>query len=146
MIDCLGLHVRMFRNVHIWHEYFKWPIISASFSLHRISFVLINYAENELLNFGKWKNFMFDQWLAICWDIIEIIGYNTFLKNHSDVCNFAKLVDLHFRQRMKLKFDTNLLLFWSTFWLMDKVTKLSPGNFPFVSKIIEAKDHVIGSF
>ena len=27
--------------------------------------------ENELLDFGKWKNFMFDQWLAICWDIIE---------------------------------------------------------------------------
>ena len=56
-------------------------------------------------------------------------GYNTFLENHSDVCNFAKLVDLHFRQRMKLKFDMNLLLFWSTFWLMDKVTKLSPRTF-----------------
>ena len=52
---------------------------------------------NELLDFGKWKNY---------W---------------SDVYNFAKLVDLHFRQRMNFKFDTNLLLFW----LMDKVTKLS---------------------
>ena len=73
-------------------------------------------------------------------------GYNTFLEIHLDVCNFAKLVDLHFRQRMNLKFDTNLLLFWFTFWLMDKVTKFSTGHFPFVSKIIEAKDHVIGSF
>ena len=69
-------------------------------------------------------------------------GYNTFLENHWDVCNFAKLVDLHFRQRMKLKFETNLLLFW----LMDKVTKFSPGHFPFVFEIIEAKDHVVGSF
>ena len=40
--------------------------------LHWISFGLINYAENELLDFGKWKNFMFDRGLAICWDIIEI--------------------------------------------------------------------------
>ena len=34
----------------------------------------LKYAENELLNFGKWKNFMFDQWLAICWDIIEMVA------------------------------------------------------------------------
>ena len=40
--------------------------------LHWISFDLINYAENELLDFRKWKNFMFDRRLAICWDIIEI--------------------------------------------------------------------------
>ena len=66
-------------------------------------------------------------------------GYNTFLEFHLDVCNFAKLADLHFHQRMYLKFDTNLLLFWFTFWLMDKVTKLSSVHFPFVSKIIEAK-------
>ena len=39
--------------------------------LHRISFVLINCAENELLDFGKEKNFMFDQRLAICWNTIE---------------------------------------------------------------------------
>ena len=58
-----------------------------------------------------------------------INGYNTFLKNNSDVCNFAKLVDLHFRQRMKLKFDMSLLLFWFTSWLMDKVTKFSPRPF-----------------
>ena len=37
-------------------------------------------------------------------------GYNTFLEIHLDVCNFAKLVDLHFRQRMNLKLETNLLL------------------------------------
>ena len=47
---------------------------------------------------------------------------------------------------MNLKFDTNLLLFWSTFGLIDIVTKFSSGHFPFVSKIIEAKDHVIGNF
>ena len=62
-------------------------------------------------------------------------GYNTFLENRSDVCNFAKLVDLHFRQRMNLKFDTNLLLFWSTFWLMDKVTKFSSGIFHLFPKL-----------
>ena len=48
-------------------------------------------------------------------------GYNTFLENRSDVCNFVKLVELHFRQRMNFKLVTSLLLFW----LMDKVTKLS---------------------
>ena len=47
---------------------------------------------------------------------------------------------------MKLQFEANLLLFWSTFWLMDKVTNLSSGHFPFVFEIIEAKDHVIESF
>ena len=73
-------------------------------------------------------------------------GYNTFLEIYLDVCSLAKLVDLHFRQRMKLKFNVSSLLFWSTFWLMDKVTKFSTENFPFVSEIIEAKDHVIRSF
>ena len=42
-------------------------------------------------------------------------GYNTFLENRTDVCDFAKLADLHFHQRMKFEFDTNLLLFWFTF-------------------------------
>ena len=67
--------------------------------------------------------------------------YNAFLENRSDVCNFAKLVDLHFRQRIKLKFDTNLLLFW----LME-VTKLRPGHFPFGFEIIETKTTWSGSF
>ena len=66
-------------------------------------------------------------------------GYNTFLENRSDVCNFAKLVDFHFRQRMKHKFDMSLLLFWSTFWPTDKVTNFSTRIFPFVFEIIEAK-------
>ena len=80
---------------------------------------------NELLNFGKWKNFMFDQRLAICWDIIEIMATIHFSKI-AQMFVTLKLVDLHFRQRMNLRFETNLLLFWSTFGLMDKVTKLSP--------------------
>ena len=28
-------------------------------------------------------------------------GYNTFLENRTDVCNFTKRVDLNFHQRMK---------------------------------------------
>ena len=106
---------------------------------HWISFVLINYVREwtsrfwEIEEFHVWS--MAGHLLGHYWNN----GYNTFLENHWDVCNFAKLVDLHFRQRMNLKFDTNLLLFWSTFWLMDKVTKFSTGHFPFVSKIIEAK-------
>ena len=48
--------------------------------LHRISFGLINYAENELLDFRKWKNFMFDRRVAICWDIIEIMATIQFKK------------------------------------------------------------------
>ena len=48
--------------------------------LHRISFALINYAENELLDFRKWKNFMFDQRLAICLDIIEVTSIIHFSK------------------------------------------------------------------
>ena len=48
--------------------------------LHRISFVLMNHAKNELLNFGKWKNLMVDQWLAILWDTIEIMATIHFSK------------------------------------------------------------------
>ena len=35
---------------------------------------------NELLDFEKWKNFMFDQWLTICWDIIEMAATMHFSK------------------------------------------------------------------
>ena len=96
---------------------------------------------DELLDFGKEKNFMVDQWLAICWNIVETAATIHFSKI-AQVFATLKLVDLHFRQRMSLKFETNLLLFW----LMDKVTKFSSGSFPFVFEIIEAKDHVVGSF
>ena len=72
--------------------------------------------------------------------------YNTFLEIHWDVCNFAKLVDLHFRQRMNLEFVTSLLLFWSTFWPMDKVTKFSPWPFLLVSKVTEAEIMWSGGF
>ena len=65
--------------------------------------------------------------------------YNTFLENRSDVCNFTIRVDLHFRQRMNLKFDTILLLFWFTFWLMDKVAKFSKRLFYLVSKLSKRK-------
>ena len=51
---------------------------------------------NELLNLRNEKNFMFDQWLAIRRDIIEITAIQSFLENRSDVCNFAKLVDFTF--------------------------------------------------
>ena len=73
---------------------------------------------NELLDLGKWKNFMFDQWLAICCGIIEMTATIHFSKI-TQVFATLKLVDLHFRQRMRLKFDMSLLLFWSTFWLME---------------------------
>ena len=56
-----------------------------------------------------------------------------------------KLVDLHFRQRMNLKFDTNLLPFWFTFWLMDKVTKFSSGTFSICFQNYRSGDHVVGS-
>ena len=73
---------------------------------------------NELFDFGKWKNFTFDQWLAICWYIIEIASIIHFSKIARIFATLRNVVDLHFRQRMNLKFDTNLLLFWFTFWLM----------------------------
>ena len=47
---------------------------------------------------------------------------------------------------MNLKFDTSLLLFWSTFGLMDKVTNFSPEPFPVIFEIIEAKDYVAENF
>ena len=81
----LGWKIVWVLHVRMSHELFTFDMNTSSDQLYRlpflhrwisephwISFVLINYAENELLNFGKWKNFMFDQWLAICWDIIEI--------------------------------------------------------------------------
>ena len=55
---------------------------------------------NELLDLGKWKNFMFDQWLAICCDIIEMAATIHFSKI-TQMFATLKHVDLHFRQRIK---------------------------------------------
>ena len=72
--------------IHIWHECSKWPIISASFS------------SLDLFCFDKlcWE------WTSRFWEIEEFHvwstggyllghywnnGYNTFQKNHLDVCN-----------------------------------------------------------
>ena len=83
--------------------------------LHRISFVLKNHAENELLNFGKWKNFTFDQRPAIFWDIIEMaatIYLSKIAQMFATLRNWSIYI---FRQRMNLQFETNSLLFWFTF-------------------------------
>ena len=53
---------------------------------------------NELLNLGKEKNPMPDQWLTICWGIIEIPTSINFSKI-AQMFATLKLVELHFRQR-----------------------------------------------
>ena len=66
--------------------------------------------------------------------LVQYISRNSFgCLQLCETCRF------HFRQRMKHKFDMSLLLFWSTSWLIDKVTKLSPGPFLLVSKVTEEK-------
>ena len=99
---------------------------------------------NELLDLGKWKNFMFDQWLAICCGIIEMTATIHFSKI-TQVFATLKLVDLHFRQRMRLKFDMSLLLFWSTFWLMEKLLNLAQ-EFSICFQGYRGGDHVIRRF
>ena len=59
---------------------------------------MINYVREWTSQFGKEKNFMFDQWLAICWDIIEVMVTIHFSKI-AQMFATLKLVDLHFRQR-----------------------------------------------
>ena len=94
--------------------------------------------ENELLNFGKRKNFTFDQWLAICWNIIEIMT----------TIHFSKITEMFATLRnWSISISVNewtLNSIWACcyfglhfgWW---KVTKLSSRHFPFASKIIEAK-------
>ena len=140
-MDCLALHIGMSLELFTfdmnasngqlhWLPFFHRWILEP----HWISFVLINCAREWTPQFWEMEEFhvwsMTGHWLVNYWGD----GYNTFLENRSDVCNFRKLVDLHFRQRTNLRFETKLLLFWSTFWLMDKVTKFNEGHFPFVSQ------------
>ena len=82
MIDYLGLTCR---NVHMNtsnDQLYRLPSFLHMWisEPHWISFVLINYVENEALNFGEWKNSMLDQRVAILWDIIEIMATIHFSK------------------------------------------------------------------
>ena len=131
------------------HELFTFDMNTSNDQLYRLPFLHRWISEPHWISFVL-NIIMLGEWTSQFWEMEEFHvwsmaghllghywnnGYNTFLEIHSDVCNFAKLVDLHFRQRMKLKFDTNLLLFWFTFWLMDKVTKFSPGLFHLFPKL-----------
>ena len=140
-----ALHVRMS------HELFTFDMNTSSEQLYRlpffhgwisephwISFVLINYVRKWTSQL--WEMEEFHVWSMTGHSLVHYWGdgYNTFLENRSDVCNF-EVGRFTFPSAKNLKFDMSLLLFWFTFWLMDKVTKLSTWIFHLFPKLSKRK-------
>ena len=101
---------------------------------------------NELLDFGKWKNFMFDQWLAICWDIIEIMATIHFSKIAQMFATLRNLSICISVNEWTLNSLRTCCYFGLHSWLMDKVTKFSPWTFSICFQNYRSEDHVIRSF